>query len=136
MEFFSWVRRIFLFLFHVYKKCQYKTILSHGKHLQEHVWKLFSNMFFQILDAACYVWRKVTIDYYFPIVKVTLFIFSQCRNNSMWRYRGYLYCVILCYSYWTVYFGYHEIFWWAETSSLAGTRLRPSEYHVISKITV
>ena len=33
-----------------------------------------------------------------------------------------------------MYFGYHKIFWWVETSSRYWTSLRPSEFHVIPKV--
>ena len=46
---------------------------------------------FFFLRYDCNTWPEVTIADHFHIEKITLLIFSQCENNSLWRY---LFCSI------------------------------------------
>ena len=43
------------------------------------------NMFLSNVHSACNICRDVTITRYFHAVKITLYIFSQCENNSLWN---------------------------------------------------
>ena len=76
-------------------KCK-KKILSHSWnkfHIQiqtiefsiYYVFFGFKTCFFQTLDTVCKTWCDVTIACYFHTVKITLLIFSQCENNSLWK---------------------------------------------------
>ena len=38
-----------------------------------------------VLDISCKAWRDVTISSYFHTIKITLLLFLQCENNSLWK---------------------------------------------------
>lgn len=47
----------------------------------------FWTRFYQMMICTpCNTWRDVTIACYLHTVKITLLGFSQCENNSLWKY--------------------------------------------------